>query len=57
MIIFSNFAATKMACLNMKMSDRVTAAISGKSVEFNINGGKLIFTKNNKTVMVLKHID
>ncbi len=56
-IIFSNLAGTRMACQNMQISDRISSALDGKSFHFTLKNGKLILSKNNKTVMVLKHID
>jgi uncharacterized membrane protein len=56
-IIFSQLAGTRMACPNMQISDRITAAISGKNLHFTLDNGKLILSKDNKTVMILKHID
>ncbi len=56
-IIFSNLAGTRMACPNMKISDRIAAAISGKQLRFTLNNGRLILSKNNKIVITLKHVD
>ena len=56
-IVFSHLASTKMVCTNMEISNRITQTISGKTLAYKINNGRLLFLKEGDTVMILKHID
>jgi len=57
-IIFGNLASTMMACFeNTDISSKIGIILSGSSLNYTIENNLLIFTKNGKKIMVLKHID
>lgn len=56
-IVFGNLAGTRMACPNMEISDRISQAISGENLIYKLKSGNLLFLKEGKIVMTLKHID
>lgn len=56
-LLFSQFAGTRMACPKMEMGDKITRALSGKKLKFEIGGNKMTLFEQQKKLMVLKHID
>ncbi len=57
-LIFSNLAGTRMACPKMEMGDKITKALSGKKLGFEIGDNKMVFfNERQEKLMVLKHID
>lgn len=56
-LIFSNLAGTRMACPKMEVGDKITKALSGKKLEFEIKENKMSLFEQQKKLMVLKHID
>lgn len=57
-IYFNKLVSTKMACNDLqKISVKINEVLKIKKLNYTIENNQLVLTHNNKTRMILKHID